>query len=150
MKRRNLLAGIGAVAGAGCLDSGLSGRSGSGVVLNGVVITNYLNEDETVEIVIEAEEETYVDKEVVAEAGEVDRNDNRYYGGVVLKCEWPETPGVYTARVRLEGDSEWVEIETTDEYDDGCEHFEFVIEDHGLDVTARPCRNHEYGCDHDE
>lgn len=150
MRRRNLLAGIGTAAVGGCLGNSSPSESGSGVVLNGVVITNFVSKDETIEIVIEDEVETYVDKVVVAEAGEFDRDDDRYYGGAVIECEWPETPGIYTVRARPEGDSEWIEIETTDEYDDGCEQFEFVLEEHGLEVTTRPCRGHEYACGHDE
>lgn len=150
MKRRNLLAGITVVSLSGCLGSGSSDESKNGAILNGVVITNFLSEDKKVEIVIQDKEETHVNKEVVAEAGEIDDSDNRYYGGAVLQCEWPETPGVYTGRARLKGDSEWASIETTDKYDEGCEHFEFVIGDNGIDPTTRPCRGHAYACGYDE
>lgn len=150
MKRRSLLAGLGAISVAGCLGNGAPTESGSGVILNGVVITNFLNEDKTVEIIIKDQQETYIDKEVLAKAGKFDSKENRYYGGAILNCEWPASPGSYTARARLNGKSTWVEIETTGEYEDNCEQFEYVIEENGLTVTSRSCKGHAYACGYNE
>lgn len=133
MNRRTLLAGIGTVSIAGCLSGDPLDIGNSDVVMNGVAITNFQREDKRVEIQVADQEQTFVDRTVVAEAAEYDEDDSRRYGGATLDCEWPDSPGIYTARARFEGESEWAEITSTDEYDEGCELFEFVIEGHGLD-----------------
>lgn len=135
---------------AGCVGDGFAGWTGGDAVLNGIVINNFTQQDRTVEIVVEDAERTYVDREVVAAAMEYDRAEDRMYGGATLACDWPGTSGTYRARARLAGETEWVAIESTDEYDEGCELFEFVVEDYGLDVTARPCRGQAYACGYDE
>lgn len=152
MKRRTVLAGIGVAATGGCLKRDVYGVLKPGVILNGIYITNYVPEEKVVEVVLEDSEETYVEREVVAEAGEWGKENGVKVlrGGATLECDWPADQRHFSAKARLEGSSEWVAIEPSYKYEEKCEFFRFVVEDWGLDATTSPCRSRGYKCGYNE
>ncbi|WP_276247776.1 hypothetical protein [Haladaptatus sp. YSMS36] len=117
MKRRALLALLGATATAGCSTaSGLFGGE-QYVGLGGLEVGNFDDEPHTITVQVDADGETVLDRKL-----ETDARANGIIDGGELPCVWRDTLGPYVVRARHESSDGWVETAL----DDGSDQSELV------------------------
>jgi len=122
MRRRDVLATMAGTSIAGC--SNPLGPSDSGVILNGVIISNYVDKEYVADVVIKSDGEEYLD-ETFEVTPSSERGGSRAAGGTIVPCEWPNESQQYTVRMRL-GDRDGLEVSLPERTENKCEIVELI------------------------
>lgn len=125
MRRRELLATVGAgtaIGLAGCT-SVLDGEHG--VELLGLGVVNWADETATIEVRLERDDEILEEATYELESGE----------GESFDCTWPSGPAEFVVSTRTPGEEDWDAHDLTDRGSE-CIRSYVVIEDEGVTILS--------------
>jgi len=125
MKRRELLATVGAGTAIGLAGCTSAFNDERGVELLGLGVVNWTDEPTTIDVRLERDDEILEEATYELESGEGDSFD----------CTWPSEPGEFVVSTRTPDEDDWDARDLTDRGSD-CIRSYVVVEDDGVTILS--------------